>query len=171
MNFQGEIYKRCRRILMIPLAAILCFSLVMMGGLIWINNTWAIMPDDDPATSFDISAFFGYSIGQIDLSDLDPDGDGQIPLAGGKLLRGNGDQDDNKQDPIVIVYRLEALVETSFSDAPVLCQAGQMVKSYLDFGHLKVFPDVSTSIIIKENTNSYSIKAAARVTCGDLYAV
>jgi len=150
---------------------VLSFSLILIGGLFWINNRWAFIPDNNPASSFNFSAIFDTLNGSGDLSALDPDGDGQIPLTGGKLVKGNGDQDDNKQEPVVIVYQPGTLIEPNFSDAPVLCQGGWTVKSYLGFGHLKVFPDAPVSIIINENAEVYSKKAAVRVTCGGLLVV
>jgi len=40
---------------MVPLMALLCFALVMMGTLFWVDNTWALITDDDPAIMIDLS--------------------------------------------------------------------------------------------------------------------
>lgn len=122
-------------------------SLIFMGGLIWIDNSWAIIPDGDPATSFESSVPLAVMTGEIDCDDLDPDGDGQIPLAGGTLLQGNGDQDDNKTEPWRIIYRLGEIIELRPYSAPVVFREHRVVSSYLDFGHLKVFPDAVLSLI------------------------
>ena len=74
------------------LAALLCCSQVAMGTIFWVDNSWAFLPEDNPDTLVDISIFFDGQVGDGPCSDLTPDGDGQIPLAGGKQQRGNGDQ-------------------------------------------------------------------------------
>lgn len=125
-------------------------SLISIGGLIWINNSWAVIPDEDPSTFFEISVIWDELDGNDDISALDPDGDGRIPVPGGTLLKGNGDQDDNKQEPMTIVYRPGALEAPNFSDAPLFCREDLAVKSYLGFGHLKIFPDAPTFISLKK---------------------
>lgn len=143
-------------------------SLVLMGGLIWIDNSWALFPDNDPATSFESSILFKITTGELDCDDLDPDGDGQIPLAGGKLMKGNGDQDDNKPEPLRIVYRLGAIIPANRPSVPLKRWDCQAVRSYLDFGHLKVFPDASVFLIISEKYNDEAKKAVAYYLRGSL---
>ena len=157
-----------RHSLLWAMALVLSCSLILTGGLIWINNTWAMVQDNDPDTSFDVSIIFDGMDGKTDLSDLDPDGDGQIPLAGGKLLKGNGGFDDNKPDPILITGRAVVLVTPSSFPAPLLVQENRVIKSYLDFGHLKIFPDASSSYIY-EMMNTHGNKAAALSPRGGLF--
>lgn len=115
-------------------------SVICMGGILWVNNSWAVVPDDDPSTYFDISVFFDDLDGKSDLPDMDSDGDGQIPLAGGKLLKGNGDQDDNKHEPILLGINCGSIVDHPDSIFLRICSATNVVQSYVDFGHLKVMP-------------------------------
>ena len=60
-------------------------SLILVGALIWSGNSWALLPDSDPGTSFDSSILFKALADAIDCEDLDPDGDGQVSL----ILRPN----------------------------------------------------------------------------------
>ena len=136
--------------------------------MIWIGNSWAVLPDGDPGTSLDSSILFEILSDKIDCEDLDPDGDGQIPLAGGKLLRGNGDQDDNRSEPWRIVYRPGALISWVYFSAPAKMRDHGAVKSYLDFGHLKVFPEASVFFVIAEKFDYYGQKAAALSMRGGL---
>jgi hypothetical protein len=153
-----------RSLLWLAVLGLSC-SLISMGGLIWVDNSWALIPDGDPATSFDRS-IFDIMAGQADCSDLDPDGDGQIPLTGGKLVKGNGDQDDNREEyfifmPLAVVSGRGGLWSVSANHhqnrqvpfvSPV-SKAGTEPKlkpgpsglthcritvAYKDFGHLKV---------------------------------
>ena len=141
----------------------------MMGRLIWIDNSWAVLPDGDPGTSFESSILFEALADKIDCEDLDPDGDGQIPLTGGKLVKGNGDQDDNRSEPWRIVYRPGVLISRVYFSAPAKMRDHGVVKSYLDFGHLKVFPDAPISLIIADKYNYDGQKAAALYSCGGLF--
>lgn len=145
-------------------------SLVFMGGLIWIDNSWAIIPDDDPATSFDSSLLRDILDGGDDLDERDADGDGQIPVPGGKLVRGNGDQDDNRQEPLRIVYRPGALIVQNHSPVPAKMWTHRTLKSYLDFGHLKVMPngDFKSSIFIACYTGGPCSLHGSPVLCGIL---
>ena len=148
--------------------AFLCCSLVMMGTLFWVDNSWAFFPDNDPTTTVDISILITGQAGDDFASELDPDGNGQIPLSGGKLLRGNGDRDDNRQEPIVIICGTGELVAPNSSEAQAFFQSHREVKSYLDFGHLKIFPDVQVAIIVRNNC-CYRNKAVVRLVCDSLF--
>ncbi|MDL2260253.1 hypothetical protein LJB99_05200, partial [Deltaproteobacteria bacterium OttesenSCG-928-K17] len=76
-----------------------------------------------------------------EIQALDPDGDGVIPLAGGYLIRGNGNQDDNReeafffQSPAGIMAAMPPIIQaaTNFRER-------RIVAAYKDFGHLKVMP-------------------------------
>lgn len=157
-----------RRTMLWLAVMVMSCSLISMGGLIWVDNSWAIFPDDDPSTSFDSSLLFGIMTGEVDCDDLDPDGDGQIPLAGGTLLRGNGDQDDNKSDPLRLLVRTGAIVTPNHYYAPIKKWDYRATKSYLDFGHLKVFPDAPISVIISSKLYYQGQKAAAFYMRGGL---
>ena len=146
----------------------LCCALVAMGTIFWVDNSWAFLPDDNPDTLVDISIFFDGQVGDGSCSELDPDGDGQIPLAGGKLQKGNGDQDDNKPKPMIIVYHSGALVSPDPFYVPAFNYSGGAVKSYLDFGHLKVFPNTSVSLPLAQECNWYNPKAAVLYLRGSL---
>jgi len=155
----------CLRVMLVGL---LCCSLVAMGTIFWVDNSWAFLPDQDPDTLVDISIFFNGQVGDGACSELDPDGDGQIPLAGGKLQRGNGDQDDNKPKPVIIVYQPGALAASNPFNVSAFIWSGSAVKSYLNFGHLKIFPDASGSLSLAQKHNCYNQKAAALYPRGGL---
>lgn len=161
--------KLLRRSLLWLAVLVMSCSLISMGGLIWINNSWAVFPDDDPATSFDFSLILETLNGQADFSAIDVDGDGQIPVPGGKLLKGNGTRDDNKHDPIVIVSRPGEIITPNPFNALVVFRVHRAVSSYLDFGHLKVFPDAILPLIIAENITYYSLKATTIYPRGGLF--
>ena len=143
------------------LVGLLCCSLMAIGMIFWVDNSWALLPDDNPDTLMDISIFFDGQVGDGACPELDSDGDGQIPLAGGKLQRGNGDQDDNKLKPIIIIYQPEALVAPNPFNVPAIMWSGSVVKSYLNFGHLKIFPDAAASLPFALKYNCYNQEAAA----------
>jgi len=42
---------------------------------------------------------------------LDEDGDGVVPVAGGILFHGNGDQDDNKEEAVLLLVNCGSIVD------------------------------------------------------------
>lgn len=139
-------------------------SLILMGGLIWVNNTWAVLPDDDPATPFSVTVLYAAMTGAVDCSALGHDGDGQIPIDGGKLLKGNGDQDDNREEsfafpPLAASGRMGWSVSANYNQSrqtPLVASVSKvgtdqklrprpsgfiqrrLAATYKDFGHLKL---------------------------------
>ena len=138
-----------RQAVSLMLVLLVSCSLVSMGGMLWINNSWAFFPDDDPATKANISFSLDGQAGDDFDSKFDPDGDGQIPLAGGKLIKGNGDQDDNKEREFILCRRFDRVIEFKPHPTRNSFATRRVTMSYKDFGHLKVRPagDGLTSII------------------------
>lgn len=136
-----------------------------MGSLFWVDNDWALIrvgPDGTliqggPATALAQPSLFDLPLaGGLDhdeIQKLDPDGDGVIPLAGGYLLRGNGDQDDNRED----VFFFRRLVDIPVASSPhiqTVTNYGERrtALAYKDFGHLKVMPGADIVSIFENNT-------------------
>ena len=143
---RGITYKR-RRGFTIPLVALLCLSLVKMGGMFWVNNTWAVVPDSDPTTVTQISMLLGGGLYDGQETELDEDGDGVIPIAGGVLVRGNGNQDDNREEAVPLRRLTGVLIEPHTSKSVTNFNDRRTVVAYKDFGHLKVMPAADSSII------------------------
>ena len=79
---------------MIPLVAFLCLSLVMMGGLIWVDNSWAYTGGGQAGDLIQADFFFD-GLDQDEIQELDADGSGMIPLAADILSKGNVGLDDS----------------------------------------------------------------------------
>ena len=140
-------------------ALLIACSLIFIVGLMRFNDGWVIVRDNDPATSLGLAVIYDHLAGKKNLSELDPDGDRQIPLTGGKLIKFNGSLDNNRAEPMALTGRSVILVTPPSSDPPLLIWENRAIKSYLDFGHLKVFPDASVSYTSFENY--YGYKAAS----------
>ena len=125
----------------------MCLSLVKMGVIFWVGNTWALIPDNDPTTPTQVSMLFDGRLHNSHQAELDKDGDGVIPIAGGMLVRGNGDQDDNKEDPIQLRRVSVTVVQPYITKAATNFRDRRTVVAYKDFGHLKVMPAADSSII------------------------
>jgi len=136
LYFRWKQYIKChwRDCLQLPLVVFLCCSLVMMGTLFWIDNSWALILDNDPLTVAEISDYFDGNPG------LQDDDDGVVPIAGGILIRGNGDQDDNKEEIFQLDRRFEWVVYFKMYTALNSFVERHITRSYKDFGHLKVMP-------------------------------
>ena len=144
------------------LVALLCLSLVSMGGLFWVNNSWALVLDNDPTTMVNLAAFFDGSGSDAKCAELDDDNDGRVPVAGGVLVRGNGDRDDHKEEPLIIPRHMAAAAAPGFGRIPARALYRPMVMSYKDFGHLKVMPEAEFNA--DEITETFvADKRAARV--------
>lgn len=87
---------------MFLLIIFMSLSLVMMGCLFWVDNSWAVILDNDPGTFVDISIYLDGGLGNSGDPALGEDGDGVIPVVVGALVHGNGDQDDNKEEAFLL---------------------------------------------------------------------
>lgn len=125
----------------------MCLSLVKMGVIFWVGNTWALIPDNDPTTPTQVSMLFDGRLHNSHQAELDKDGDGVIPIAGGMLVRGNGDQDDNKEDPIQLRRVSVTVVQPYITKAATNFRDRRTVVAYKDFGHLKVMPAADFSVV------------------------
>ena len=123
--------------LLIPL---MCLSLVMMGGLLWVNNSWALILDNDANTSVNLGIFLGGHLNDDPSPELDDDDDGVVPVAGGTLFHGNGDQDDNKEEAFLLRVNCGSIVEPPENYQLFAYSERRLVLAYIDFGHLKVMP-------------------------------
>ena len=140
MYFQRvrHINSHMRNFLRFSLVAVLCCSLVMMGTLFWVDNSWALIFDDDPQTMVEISALLDDDL--VDDSNLQDDDDGVIPITGGTLVRGNGDQDDNKDETFSLARQFGRVIDFKAHPALNRFEEQYTTRSYKDFGHLKVMP-------------------------------
>lgn len=125
---------------MVPLVALLCFSLVMMGALVWIDNSWALITDNDPATMTRLDLLQGGGLDSLTCQALDQDGDGVIPFPGGYLIRGNGGLDDNKEEPFIVEGFSGIIIKPQPFKAVTNFRDRRTVVAYKDFGHLKLMP-------------------------------
>ncbi|UQZ88847.1 hypothetical protein C4J81_06390 [Deltaproteobacteria bacterium Smac51] len=112
----------------------------MMGTLFWIDNSWALIFDDDPYTQINISSYYDLDGNDDSRAELEADDDGIVPVTGGILVQGNGDQDDNRDEPFSITKRPSRVVSVKSTSIYSDFRERRMVKAYRDFGHLKVMP-------------------------------
>ena len=134
------------------LAALLCLSLVNMGTLFWVNNSWALVLDNDPTSMVNLAAFFDGGGSDAKCAELDDDNDGLVPVAGGVLVRGNGDRDDHKEEPFTIPLHVADAVVPLFYLFSAKAAYRCMAVSYKDFGHLKLMPEADYNIYAVPNT-------------------
>jgi len=89
------------------LVAVLSLALIWVGSLVWINNDLAIIPDNDPRTSFLLEGGPAARAKPAQLHQAGP-----VPDSGGGALvvRGNGD----RKEPVVI-KQLAADIESEAS--------------------------------------------------------
>lgn len=139
--------RRLRNLLLIPGMAFLCFFLVMMGALFWVDNSWTLITDSDPATMTQMGLLLDGGLDSGACQALDQDGDGVIPIAGGALIRGNGDRDDNKEEAYLIRRLPAVIVEPETGSMGSGFNDRRMVKAYKDFGHLKVMPEAEAAAV------------------------
>ena len=133
----------CRRkptSLCLLLVGFLCCSLIAMGTLFWVDNSWALITDHDPLTAVNIGPYLDDCVDEEPEIKADQDGDGVIPIAGGLLIRGNGDRDDNRGEEFKIVRCLSGSATTETTAAVSNFKERRTVAAYKDFGHLKVMP-------------------------------
>ena len=142
---------------MMMLVALLCCSLVAMGTLFWVDNSWALILDSDSATVVNIEPFLDDCVDGLPGIEEDEAEDGVIPIAGGYLISGNGDRDDNKGEEFTIVRRCSGVVTTENRPAFSTFNERRTVAAYKDFGHLKVMPlasDISSTQITSLSTSA-----------------
>lgn len=111
----------------------------MMGGLMWVDNTWAYIGGGQTEDAIPLESLLD-GLDYEEIQQFDADGDGMIPLAGGVLLRCNGDQDDNKEERVIIQLLAGETVSPFFSKSATNYDERRTVTAYKDFGHLKVMP-------------------------------
>ena len=120
----------------------------MMGSLFWAGNSWALITDADPNTKTQIDLLLNGRLERGAQPELDQDGNGVIPIAGGMLVHGNGDQDDNRDDPVplrrvgggLVIQPYALKAATNFNER-------RTALAYKDFGHLKVMPAADFSVV------------------------
>jgi len=54
-----------RNLILIPLVAFFCFSVMLIGPQFKVNNIWAVIPDGYPATMIDLSQLLGRGPGGV----------------------------------------------------------------------------------------------------------
>jgi hypothetical protein len=121
------------------LVTALSLTLIWMGCLIWMNNSLALIPDNDPRTNINIEMMVGFDSGKADhqwhQAGHSPDSSGGVLCA-----RGNGNRDDNRERSFVFQPPLGEEIVL----APINVETGfdqrRTVAAYKDFGHLKVMP-------------------------------
>lgn len=127
---------------------------MMMGTLFWVSNSWALIMDDDPATRVDLAAYLHAGLADGHIQALDPGGDGRIPIAGGTLVRGNGDQDDNREERPLLHLVSAVVVPPRAAKAVSNFSERRTAVAYKDFGHLKIMPAGDNIDIEKRNQAS-----------------
>jgi len=132
-------WRRLRNHLLIPLVAFLCLSLVSTGCLFWVDNSWAYVRGGESESLVQVDLLDG-GLDYDEIQEFDPDGDGIIPVAGGYLIRGNGDRDDNREEPFVLSRLAGEIVRPRTFKAVTSFGERRTVAAYKDFGHLKVMP-------------------------------
>lgn len=134
---------------------VLCLvaALIFTGSVIWIGNDLALIPDNDPRTRFTLETLDGPA------SKRKPPQfhcEGRADDSGGRtmMVRGNGDQDDNREEAFLIKpWAAETVAPPAASSADNFKERRTAV-SYKDFGHLKVMSaeggnsDIFTSVFI-----------------------
>lgn len=140
MRGTKKLKRYIRKLMRLSIVTLLCFALIMMGGLFWIDNSWALIGDNDPTTKVELSLYTGGCLGDNSHTELDQDDNGVIPIAGGLLIYGNGDQDDNKNKAILIRTMAGAIVPLLPLRVVNSFTTHRLVAAYYDFGHLKVMP-------------------------------
>ena len=101
---RGITYKR-RRGFTIPLVALLCLSLVKMGGMFWVNNTCAVVPDSVLIYVTQITMLLVGSLYDAQLTPLYADGHVVQSPAEGHRVRGTGNPDDNPRGTVTSMRR------------------------------------------------------------------
>ena len=113
------------------LVMVVAFALIFVGSLIWINNSVAIIPDNDSTTFIRLEIIAAaepqFKAADHDWEDL---AENQI------VVRGNGDRElpfvlSLVESDVVPIIPIPAV--TSFADS-------RMVVAYWKLGHLKVMP-------------------------------
>ena len=117
------------------LVVVIAFALIFVGSLIWINNSVAIIPDNDPLTFIRLEIIAAaepqFQAADHDWEDL---AENQI------VVRGNGDRDDNREQPFVLSLVEFDIVPIIPIPATISFADSRMVVAYWKFGHLKIMP-------------------------------
>jgi len=145
MTFGGAALRYSKKILRWGLSLLMVLfvslSLISFGGLIQISDTWVLVHDNDPHTETDLS--FLIEIENLDDlgSELDPDGDGRIPLNGGTLILTPGFQAKVEQTAPFVNRTVSWSLPSEFCPPSKTLHSHLSVKAYKDFGHLRIIPD------------------------------
>jgi hypothetical protein len=128
-------YKKRSAFWEISLVAVVSWCLFWMGAWVWIDNRWAVIPGFTEAGQ---AGLLGVVTGGA-LQVKAPAGDTKTDLPVG-LVEGNGDGDDNKEEPFVPFPFVANLAQVQvLLKNPARVNRPQVI-SYQDLGHLKVNP-------------------------------
>lgn len=135
VRWTGHLKRHIRNCLRFLLGAVLSCSLVMMCTVLLLDDTGALLSD----SNLQAVAEAGDWPDDDNLQD-DDDDVGVMSIVHGIRTRGNGDQDDNKEEG----FSLCRLARQSilFKTQPALnsFMERRTARSYKDFGHLKAMP-------------------------------
>jgi len=133
------------------LVAVLSLALIWVGCLVWIDNSLAIIPDNDPRTSFLLE---GGSAARAKPAQLHQAGPVSDSGGGALVVRGNGDRDDNREEAFYFQAAAGLRVPAEYRSAVSGFKQLRTAVAYKDFGHLKIMVaegghfDIFTSVFI-----------------------
>lgn len=152
MNFKAAALKSIKNTLRpglnLLLILLVCCSLINFVGLIWVSDTWALVPDNDPdtVTVMPVPAAVERA-GDLALA-LDPDGDGRVHLNGGTLILSGCFQAFINSGDGFIGHMACWVPQPKLNSTVPALNSPSFVKAYKDFGHLRIMPIDGLNIVI-----------------------
>ena len=127
-------------------------ALINVGCLLWFGNSRAVVPDNNPATVTQLELIDDIEGNEGRAAEWrDDDYDRAGPLQAQMIVRGNGNQDDNRESSFFLRRHAGPVINTECKDSASSFNERRTVAAYRDFGHLKVMPAAS---FISENSFS-----------------
>ena len=135
------------------LVMMVAFALIFIVSLIWLDNSVAIIPNNDSTTSARLEIVDGKEVIAVEGPEFQATDHDQEDLAKSqKIVRGNGGRDDNRERPFVL-----SLVESDI--VPIIPIP---VVAYWKLGHLKVMqPAEMLFTVLNLNRDIYKASRVA----------
>ena len=130
-------------------------AVINVGCYVWINNSVAVIPDNDPATVVLLELYDGYDHGPGDPSDdiyTSPRPLGEAGSRAQSVVRGNGNQDDNRVERYFYQRIASAMLAPKAVKPASTFNLRYTAVALKDFGHLKVMP-VESALLASTSIN------------------
>lgn len=135
-------------------------ALIFVGSLLWFGNCRAVIPDFERTTSVQLELIDdveGNEGGDLEIQAADHDR--ANPLKSQMIVRGSGDQDDNRERPFVFRRVDSEILAITWRPAVTAFADRRTAVAYWNLGRLKVMP-AGDAFYTAQNKKLTSFKAS-----------